>query len=412
MAFVARSLRMGGPETVLKEGGDPAYTSGRANTMPEVERPPHENRPDDAGRSRLVAVSARMLSTLDPDDVAERIVAGAASLFGASRSAMLAHDPVTRILTGVTGIGVRDETIRLARVPVSASRAANGGALDRAVHAGDEESGAALSMALGFETFGCIPLRTGGELSALVVLDVPLERFSEAERELAGEFAELASIALANARAHRRARLGTALAAGSRAAQELHDTVLQELFAIGVRADELRLSPPGAAGDEAVRTIIQLANAAATDMRNAIQVLRLGKPPHLPLGPALEQLADEVRGRGGLEIELLVALAVAERNDELAEVVYRVCSDALTNAEHHPVATGCRVSCTVEDGWVHALVEHDGGSEQDWHRGRFGLAFLREVVESVGGTLELRPVDGGEGLAARLPFEAPLPAKI
>jgi signal transduction histidine kinase len=354
-----------------------------------------------------------MLSTLDPDDVAEQIVAGAASLFGASRSAMLTHDPVRRILTGVTGIGVRDETLRTARVPVSASRAANGGALDPTPHDGDAESGAALSTALGFDAFGCIPLRTGGELSALVVLDVPPEQFSEAERELAAEFSQLASIALANARAHRRARLGTALAEGSRAAQELHDTVLQELFAIGVRADELRLSPPGAAGDEAVRAIIQLAKAAATDVRNAIQVLRSGKPAHLPLGPALEQLADEARARGGLEIELLVGPAVAERNDELADVVYRVCSDALGNAEHHPAATGCRVSCTVDDGRVNTLVEHDGGgSVQGWHRGRLGLSFLRELAESLGGTLEVRPVDGGERLAARFPHEPAPPAKI
>jgi two-component system, NarL family, sensor histidine kinase DevS len=375
--------------------------------MPEAERPPHERLPDDAGQTRLVAVAARMLSTLEAEDVAERIVSGALSLFGASRSALLAHDPLNHVLTGITGIGVPEETLRAARIPISESRASSGGALDPAEHPNDSEAAAALSAALGFDAFGCIPLRTGDELSALVVLDVAPEQFSDAERELAREFAELASIALANARTHGRARLGAALAAGSRAAQELHNTVLQELFAIGVRADELRQAPPGAGADHALQSIIQLANEAALDMRRAIQVLRLGKPSQIPLGPALEQLANEVRTRSGLEIALHVDPALADRDDEVAEVVYRLGFDAIGNAEHHPVATGCRVSCTVENGWVQAVVEHNGGAAgYFWHSGRFGLAFLRELVESLGGGLELQPVEGGEELTARLPWEA------
>jgi two-component system NarL family sensor kinase len=155
-----------------------------------------------------------------------------------------------------------------------------------------------------------------------------------------------------------------------------------------------------------VKRIIELANEAAADMRKAIQVLRLGKPSQVPLGPALEQLAKEVRTRSGLEIELHVEPALADRNDEFAEVVYRIGADALGNAEHHPVATSCRVSCTVEDGWVHAVIEHDGVAGHDWHSGRFGLAFQRELVESLGGRLELRPVKSGEALLARLPWEA------
>jgi signal transduction histidine kinase len=375
--------------------------------MPEAKRPPLERSPDEADQTRLVAVAARMLSTLEADEVADRIVAGALSLFGASRSALLAHDPVNAVLTGVTGIGVPDEALCAARVPISDSREAGKGALDPTVHANDEKSAAALREALGFEAFGCIPLRTGQELSALVVLDVAPTRFDEADRKLAEEFAELASIALANARAHGRARLGTALAAGSRAAQALHNTVLQELFAIGVRADELRLAPPGTVDGQAIQRIIQIANEAATDVRNAIQVLRLGKPSQVPLGPALEQLANDVRTRSGLEIELHVEPALADRDDEVAEVAYRVGFDALANAEHHPGATRCRVRCAVEDGWVHTVIERDGGAVgHDWHRGRFGLAFLRELVESLGGSLELRPVEGGEAVAARLPWEA------
>jgi signal transduction histidine kinase len=348
-----------------------------------------------------------MLSTLEAEDVADRIVSGARTLFGASRSALLAHDPLNGVLTGLAGVGVSAQTIRAARVPISESRAASGRALDPAEHPHDSEAAAAMSAALGFEAFGCIPLRTGEELSALVVLDVAPERFSEAERELAREFAELASIALANARTHVRARLGAALAAGSRAAQELHNTVLQELFAIGVRADELRQAPSGSWGGDAVQTIIELANEAAVDLRKAIQVLRLGKPSHVPLGPALEQLATEIRTRSGLEIELQVEPALADRDDEVAEVVYRVGSDALGNAEHHPNASNCRVSCTVEAGWVETVIEHDGGGpQQSWHTGRFGFAFMRELVESLGGGLELRQVEGGELLAARLPWEA------
>ena len=66
-----------------------------------------------------------------------------------------------------------------------------------------------------------------------------LPPFGAGERALASEFGTLASIALENARIHRRARLPVALAQASHAAQELHDTVIQSLFAIGVEADGL-----------------------------------------------------------------------------------------------------------------------------------------------------------------------------
>lgn len=364
--------------------------------MPQAERPSFERQADDARSSGLVAVAARVLSTLDSAEVAHRIVQGARTLFGAERSALLVRDPGSRVLTGVTAIGVPDETLRAAHVPVSPSRAARRGALDAAEHAGDAE----FRDALGFDAFGCIPLRTRGELAGLVVLDVSPERFTEADRRLAADFAELASIALENARMYRRARLGTALTEGSLAARELHDTVLQELFAIGVRADELRL----AGGGEAVQSIIELSQTAATEVRNAIQVLRAGKPGLVPLAPALEQLADDVRQFSGIEIDVRVAAELGAKSDEVAEVLYRVCAEALGNAEHHADATRCLVTCTVEDAWAHAVVEHDGKGGT-WHHGHIGLAFLGEMVAALGGTLELQTLDRGAALAARVPLE-------
>jgi signal transduction histidine kinase len=325
--------------------------------MPQAERPSFARQADEARSSGLVAVAARFLSTLDSADVACRIVEGARTLFGAARAALLVRDPGSRVLTGVTAIGVPDETLRAARVPVSPSRAAGRGAFDAAEHAGDAEFRAA-------------------------------------------DFAELASIALENARTYRRVRLGTALAEGSRAARELHDTVLQELFAIGVRADELRR----AGGGEAVQSIVELSQTASAEVRNAIEVLRTGKPGLVALAAALEQLADDVRQLSGIEIDVQVAAELGARSDEVAEVLYRVCAEALGNAEHHANATRCLVACTVEDDWAHAVVEYDGRG-RTWHHGHIGLEFLREMVEALGGTLELRSLDRGEALAARIPLE-------
>jgi len=57
------------------------------------------------------------------------------------------------------------------------------------------------------------------------------------------------------------------------------------------------------------------------------------------------------------------------------------------------------------------VVERDG-DDHAWHRGRIGLAFLGEMVESLGGTLELLQLDRGESLAARIPLEATPGLKI
>ena len=200
----------------------------------------------DAGRARaLVDVASAVLSTLEVGEVVTRVAWGARTLLRSRRAAILAYDPGTATLSGVTGLGIRPDHVRGLRLRLAESATVELAVLDgRARHSEQAYGEPTIKLALGLDSFVCIPLKTNDELRGVVLVDVAADAFGPDERRLADEFGHLASIGLENARKHRRARLPTALAGASRASQELHDTVLQALFAIGVEADGLVTHSP------------------------------------------------------------------------------------------------------------------------------------------------------------------------
>lgn len=417
-------LAGGEPVGVLFLGGGGASQAGRGTPLAafaEVaaaavaslgERVFAPRRPEDV-RS-LLEVATVIVSTLDVGEVLRRIAWGARTLLGVPRAAILAYEPATGTLRGVTGAGLGEEVGAL-QVPLADSRSARAAVTRRAAcHPEEEEGGDELGRRLAIAAFACLPLHSHDDVLGVLVVEEPLERFRR-HAALASDFAGVASIALENARLYRQALGTTALVDASRAAQDLHDGVAQALFGITSGAEALLAGEPRAEARTALETVKALALRASRDVREAIQSLRGDKHVLLGLGQALEELASAVRNRTGLEIEREVAPYLAEANDAVADVLYRICREGLANVERHARASWCRVSCTVEDGVARASVEDDGvGTPREARAGEhFGIEFLRETVEALGGSLEFGPrAPRGSVLAGRVPLERDVPAPI
>lgn len=220
------------------------------------------------------------------------------------------------------------------------------------------------------------------------------------------------------------ARLQRTVASARRAQQrqlerDLHDYVAHDLSGMIVQAQAARYA---AAGDPealatALRRIEDAGRRAMSSMDRSLSLLRVDTEDRAPATrlPGLEELPTLVAHfdrDSAAEVELGVAGDVATVPGEVGEVLYRACTEALTNVRRHAtIATTSyvRVRVRVGDGWATLTVTNSGPvppppAPSPREGGGTGLARLRERVEALEGRLDAGPTREGWTLEVCIPF--------
>jgi signal transduction histidine kinase len=211
------------------------------------------------------------------------------------------------------------------------------------------------------------------------------------------------------------------VAARHRLAGELHDSVSQALFSmtLEVRAAQLALQRQGAgpSGDMGGRLarLRELTENALAELRALIFQLRPKALGEEGLPAAIRRHAQAIAARA----ELAVAVEVLEDQlvlpPDVEEQVYRTAQEALTNVERHADASHASVRLLpVASPSPRLLLEvSDDGVGFDPSRprpGHLGLQTMRQRVERLGGTLEVRStLGGGTTIRALVPLGAARP---
>jgi signal transduction histidine kinase len=183
-----------------------------------------------------------------------------------------------------------------------------------------------------------------------------------------------------------------------RLARELHDDLGQVLAFISTQGhviQQLLVRGDVATTDSYIDRLIQAADEADVDMRESILSLRA--PFHLKgLIPALQDYLRRYEECYGLHIELLLSNTELDSAFEpVAEVqILRIIQEGLTNARKHASAHCVRIAFTSLDSRIQIVMQDDGkgfepGMFQANQRHGFGLQFMRERAEAIGGSLEL-----------------------
>jgi len=190
-------------------------------------------------------------------------------------------------------------------------------------------------------------------------------------------------------------------------ARELHDSVTQALFSMGLTLRTLELL--FGVDDEAARTKLvelrELQKDALAEMRTLIFELRPSSLESDGLVQALRTHATAVQRRTGL-----VIVIDAEPIDRLAlpaeEALYRIGQEALHNVVKHANASNATIRILREGDRVRLSVTDDGaGFEPDQvPRGHLGLIGMRQRVDLVGGELRVESQPGhGTIIEASIP---------
>ena len=238
--------------------------------------------------------------------------------------------------------------------------------------------------------------------------------FSDDDEALAVALAGAAGIAIDNARLHNRVRELALTEDRERIAADLHDTVIQRLFATGLalQGSVRRIADPEVA--ERVQTSVADLDETIREIRSTIFALQAPRAAGRSLRQEILALAGEAAASLGFEPHVRFEGAVdADVDDELGSQLLTTLREALSNVIKHAQARRVAVAVRAADGRVRLEVTDDGVGVGDASgtngvgEGQ-GLPNMARRAESMGGQMVVGAAEGGNGTT--LVWTAPLTA--
>jgi signal transduction histidine kinase len=244
-----------------------------------------------------------------------------------------------------------------------------------------------------------VPIKVRDEVYGNLYLTdkIGWSEFTADDEAVIGALAIAAGIAIENARLHRRVQEAAVYEERDRLARDLHDTIIQRLFAIGLSLQGVAANPTASGNAERLTKTISDIDDTIRQVRTSIFELEsdgIGRG----LRDNVLSLLSDLRPMIGFDVHLLfdgpVDTAVPDIVSEHLLVVIR---EAVTNIGRHACATSASVDVSVREGYCRLRVIDNGrgfsGSES--RGGGLGLGNLRRRAEKLHGHFEIESPDTG-----------------
>jgi signal transduction histidine kinase len=230
------------------------------------------------------------------------------------------------------------------------------------------------------------------------------EDFSDQDQALAEALAVAAGIAIENTRLHERVRVLSVLDDRDRIARDLHDRVIQRVFAIGIALQGAVRLPEREQIVERVNKAVDDLDTTVTEIRTAI--FELGtKAVAGGLRRSVLELAEGMASSLGTRPEISFNGAIDNAiSQRVADSLLAVLREALTNAGKHAKATSYTVTISVAEDVSLEVQDNGIGIELPQAFGAgLGLVNLRSRAERLGGSFEILTDEAGTRLVWRVP---------
>lgn len=237
-----------------------------------------------------------------------------------------------------------------------------------------------------------VPLASGGNVVGVLAVAEPVDGphgVSIGDIELVESFAAQAALALERARAQEERELLAVLSDRERIARDLHDVVIQRLFAIGLQLQSTARMAPRPELADRVNAAVDELDATIRDIRGAIFELR--HPADGGLRGAIRELIAEAAAGLGFTPRLRLDGAVESAvPHEVQPDLLAALREMLSNAVRHAHATSVEVTVIATGSQLSLRVVDDGLgiSVTAVHS---GLNNLRERATVWGGRFEVGP---------------------
>jgi signal transduction histidine kinase len=223
------------------------------------------------------------------------------------------------------------------------------------------------------------------------------EEFTEDDIAVTEALALAAGIAIENARLHERVRRSAVFEDRDRMARDLHDTVIQRLFGLGLTLQGIAARFPASAARQLEDLVSDLDEVIA-QVRSTIYELGMGDRSRGVRDDILG-LVSELHDVVGFDAPVtfdgpLDTLVTPQLREQLLAIV----REALTNVGKHAHATRASVHLDVDEGTCRLMIRDNGvgmGARSGAAGGGLGLPNLRRRAEKLGGTFVIHDSPGG-----------------
>jgi signal transduction histidine kinase len=355
-------------------------------------------------------VTRRLLSGTPPSEVVELVTQQVLEMSGADLATLALPEGERRelVIRHAAGEDAADILgLLLPRASLSAEVLATGEPVTVEDFSQDERVARVARERMQLGPAVLFPLGAQGNVRGVLTIGrrpgaMPL---THAATEMVGSFAAQAGVALELADARRDAEQVTMLQDRERIARDLHDLVIQRLYATGMSLQgALPLIVRPEVADRVTRAVDAMDDTIG-EIRSAIFALQSRHDLKQPaLSERILDVASEMTGPLGFAPSLSLSTGLDDQVPaEVGDQALHALREALSNAARH--ADASRVDVRVQAGSdLVVMVSDDGVGLGDSTR-RSGLANLAERAGQLGGTLQVGPAgDRGTELRWQVPL--------
>lgn len=240
-----------------------------------------------------------------------------------------------------------------------------------------------------------LPLRAADTVAGVLVAlrSADEQPFSDKQLDMMAAFADQAALAWRLATAQRQMREVEILTDRDRIARDLHDNVIQRLFAVGLTLQGAAPRARVPAVRESIYSSIDDLQEIIQEIRSAIFDLHAGPSRATGLRHRLDKVIDQL-AIPALHTTVQYTGPLSVVDTVLANHAEAVLREAVSNAVRHANATSLAINVSVEDDVRVEVVDDGVGISGDITES--GLRNLRQRADDAGGefTVENMPTGG------------------
>jgi len=242
-----------------------------------------------------------------------------------------------------------------------------------------------------------VPIRIRDEIYGSLYLTEKRggEVFTEEDEQLVSALASAAGVAIDNARGQDAQHRVIVLAERERIARDLHDLVIQRLFATGLSLQAITKDPALSERDlMRVREAIDNLDTTVQEIRNSVFALQ-DSTAMRGLRVRVQQEIDSLRGGSSMEISCLYQGPVDTFiTGKVAEHVVAVVRELLSNGIKHSGAKNVKVKIYAVKDRCEISVQDNGVGFREG-KTKSGLLNLARRAQENGGTFDIRLLPRG-----------------
>ncbi len=219
-----------------------------------------------------------------------------------------------------------------------------------------------------------------------------------------------------NLNIYRRLEADAALKERRRLARQLHDTVVQALAYVNLKASLVTDTLAKGSLEQSLKELGQMKESLDStydEVRRTIDTLGRPSPETVEFVPALSHRVKEFSRKSGVKSLLSVTGDEFKLSPQAADELLHIVGEAMVNARNHAYATAVRVGVNRNGDRVVVNVKDNGrgfdlsayycGEKAQNHH---GITIMKERAESLGGELVVTSAPGrGTEVNATLPLE-------